>query len=212
MPPTAGQVRPLFDLPGDLNEAELLTVNVLSSRNIGATNGDFRLRVLAGAGPVTNVFTCDLGEGCQFSIVAQSLRLELVSFQPYLGSPFGNPGYDPANGQAEVTAQVVRGGFGRGVPLTYSEPAFRMTPATSRVYPIPAFARRVFVASNADTADAAVASWVLRSPSNSNFGGFLNRFYEGNFQPIPAGMDHLRIDTNAAANDIDMQPIWELAF
>ncbi|HEX6276083.1 MAG TPA: hypothetical protein VFZ53_23745, partial [Polyangiaceae bacterium] len=116
MPPTAGQVRPLFDLPGDLNAAELLTVNVLSSRNIGATNGDFRLRVLAGAGPVTNVFTCDLGEGCQFSIVAQSLRLELVSFQPYLGSPFGDPGYDAANGLAEVTAQVVRGGFGRGVP------------------------------------------------------------------------------------------------
>jgi hypothetical protein len=211
MPPTAGVRVPLLDLPGDLTAAELLTVNVSSSRNIGSLNGDFRLRIMAGIGATTNSFDADLGEGVQFSIVAQTLRLELVSFAPSLGGTSGAATYDPANGIAEVIAQVVRGGFGRGVPLTFTEPSFRLDPSASRTYQIPPFARRFFIASNIDAADVGIASWALRSPANANFGDFMSSWSMQQFLPVPAGFNSLRIDHNLSAGSADYTPIWELA-
>lgn len=211
MPPRAGDRVGLLDLPGDLTQAELLTVSVSSSRNIGATNGDFRLRVIAGVGGTSNVLTADLGEGVQFSIVAQTLRLELEAYAPSLGGSSGAATYDPANGDAQVIAQVVRGGFGRGVPLTFTEPSFRLNQNSSRNYSIPAYARRVFVASNIDAADGAIVTWTLRSPANANFGEFMNAFDGGAFFPIPAGFQTLLIDTTGAGSDYDYTPIWELA-
>lgn len=213
MPPAANQVLGLFDLPGDLTEAELLTVNVSSSRNIGATNGDFRLRIVYGTGAAANTLTCDLGEGVQFSIVAQTLRLELVSFAPSAGGSAGAQTYNPANGNAEIVAQVVRGGFGRGVPLTFTEPSFRLDPNATRNYSVPAFARRVFIASNIwTTVDSPIVVWALRSPANANMGGNMTLFETGQFFPIPAGFQTLQIGTTGAGSDYDYTPIWELAF
>lgn len=213
MPPTANKVVALFDLPGTLTEAELLTVNVLSSRNIGATNGDFRLQVIAGAGGVSNVFQCDLGEGLQFSIVAQTLRLELVSFAPSWGTfPTTPIAYDPANGDVQVTAEVVRGGFGRGPSLTFTEQSRRMNPGSGVNITIPPYARQLYIASQAmGQADGLLIGWALRTPANSNVAGNMNiPFQYGGWVPVPAGSNVLRID-NTSAVDYDVTPIWELA-
>lgn len=210
MPPAAGVSVALFDLPGTLTDAELLTVNVLSSRNIGATNGDFRLRVVAGAGGVTSVFDCDLGEGAQFSIVAQTLRLELVSFAPSFGLVNTPIAYDPANGDVQVTAEVVRGGFGRGTPLTFTEPCARYDAGNGKNYPIPAYARRLSILSNALPADRLLINWALRTPSNFNVGYDLNSFVAGGSIPVPAGTNVLRVDNNSGAQ-YDITPVWELA-
>ncbi len=163
MPTSVGAELPVFSLDRTYGPPAVHTVNLSSSANIGATNGDLRARIRFGAGAVQNEFLCDFFNGAQFSLVADHLRITALTFQPNV-----DLNYNAANGKIQLTASVGRGGTSQSAPLTFTEQYRQFNPAASASYNVPPYAKAfvLYMTGNSDPSSLTdVAVVLVGSPS-----------------------------------------------
>lgn len=99
------------------------TIQLWRGDDRSVRNADVYARVSYGVGGSNNEFMLDWGAGAQFALVANSVRVDAVTYRPdgtqaYDGT--GVPGVDPA--PLVIAATFGAGSIGHGPPLTLTEP------------------------------------------------------------------------------------------
>lgn len=166
IPPLAGEIIPLTEqirLPGPprlwwihwfrysrslVNEA---------SANYGTW--DLRGRVTYGVGGAQNIVEVDVAAGIQMAVVANSLKVDLVTYAPEVDISAGNvqsPIYDPGDTGVIAGAMFGDGAAGGALPPSFSTPAFNADGAgvIGLDIPVPDFARSVVL--HTDQSDPAL--------------------------------------------------------
>jgi hypothetical protein len=128
---------------------KLHTIHLFRGDDRTAQNADVYARVSYGVGGSNNSFLVDWSAGCQFSVIANSVRVEAITYAP--------SGVVPYNGTNGVTAAPLllgvafgSGAVGHGPPLTLTEQhlqvdfAAGVNPVT-RSFNVPDFARAFIV-------------------------------------------------------------------
>jgi hypothetical protein len=102
-------------------------------------NADVRARITYGCGGVQNVFDVDWLAGGQFSLTASGIRIEAITYRPDASSPYvSQPGDIIVLGALIGTVPAAQ-----SRPITFTTPVQAMPAASSIVFPISDFARRV---------------------------------------------------------------------
>jgi hypothetical protein len=122
VPPNAGDVIPLteqLNLPG---HPRVWTMHWFRySRDIATEaspdygNWDLRGRITYGVGGASNVIECDVMTGMQLSLVANSVKVDMVAYNPLLEGP-----YDAGDIGVVAGCMFGEGSAGGALPATYS--------------------------------------------------------------------------------------------
>lgn len=208
--PEEGGALPLFDAPRIGKGAPVArSVLLWSSDRVGATNADVRCQVQMGVGGFTQTFMCDWSNGAQFSVVANSLRIDAVTWRPNTLIP-----YNVTGDQIKLGALCVLG-TANSKHLTYTEPLVSQAAAAVTTYPVPRFAKgmRVQLDGNNDPTTATGVTFAWRWPGTpaqlitQDCQVFAQQPV---YWPAPAGVDVLII-TNGSGGALRHCVQWELA-
>lgn len=104
-------------------------------------NYELRGRITYGVGGVQNIVECDVIQGVQLPVIANSLKIELVTYNP---TP--DVLYDTANGNVVVGGMFGDGAGGGALPATWTTESFIVPGALLDLavdVPLPDFARSV---------------------------------------------------------------------
>ena len=153
--PVPGASIPVLQI-ADLGPPQAITLQL--DREIlalppGAANAGVRARITWGCGGARDTLIADWCDGGQFQLVAQSLEVDALCYQPYPLGIFGWSGY-----QLAVSAAVGHGQASTIHPfLTERIPAIAPGASTAALFP-PAFARAVSVFPSYDSDIVAAAN------------------------------------------------------
>lgn len=116
---------------------------------------DLRGRVTYGVGGAQNVVEVDVSAGIQMAVVANSLKVDLITYAPIVIISSGNaeePIYDPGEVGVVAGAMFGDGAAGGALPPSYSTPAYEADGAgiIALDVAVPDFARSVVVHTNQD--------------------------------------------------------------
>lgn len=139
--PTEGQVIPIANcdaLPGPPRVIGLSFFRSPQAIAIGPTvNSEVRAEVVYGAGGVSNTLLLDGTNGCNFTVVANTVRVQYRTYRP---NPFA--AYVPQT-DLILAATLGLGPCAPGIPPTFTTPLAVAAAGLPAVFPVPEFARRV---------------------------------------------------------------------
>jgi hypothetical protein len=208
-PKSAGQVLGVLPKNNKMyGPPKTVTVNLYRSDEPQIGNADFRARVTYGVGGASNQFLCDWLAGTQFSITANNVSVDAVSYAPDAQSA-----YAPDNVDGFFLGAMVTEGASPSVGLTYTEPLQSVTTGNVLNFDAPDFAKRIMVHSalkldyTAPTGiflefisgGVLIAEYDLRVMGAYLDGGIL----------IPGGCRHIRL-ANASGGTVYLAPQWVL--
>lgn len=151
LPPAAGELGGILNLDRAPGPPRPIGIQLFRSdrnvANFGAFNSDAYARITYGAGGVTNVFDVDFLNGQSFPVVANSVRVDFISYNPSLPLP-----YSPAAGIV-LGATIGLGAVGCRCP-TLTIPTGQIATGGSFTTPIPDFAKGVSFISTDYSSDA----------------------------------------------------------
>jgi hypothetical protein len=116
MPASAGIEIPVFDGAEIVGPPRAQTIQLFRDDNRAGQNSDYRAHVYYGTGAAQNEFFCDWAQGQQFTIVANWVRVNAISY-----APLGFVPYNPSGGAVAIGACIVEGTTAKGRPLTFTE-------------------------------------------------------------------------------------------
>jgi hypothetical protein len=146
IPVIAGSEFPLFsneEIPGPPRVQSIVLGRTASS--IPGFNADFRAKVTYGIGATTDGFLCDWTRGAQFSLVANWVRVDAVTYAPSNVDP-----YTPTNATGFANV-VISAGIAEGTvqhsdaPLTFTAPLEEVAIGGTHFFDAPDFARAAYV-------------------------------------------------------------------
>lgn len=142
MPKTAGQVLGILPKNNSMyGPPKTMTVNLYRSDGPQVGNADFYARITYGVGGGTNQFFCDWSSGMQFSLTANNVSVDAVSYAPNSQGAYAPDAVDGFF----LGALVTEGGCGDAAPLTFTEP-LTVVPTLQHVdFAAPDFARRLLI-------------------------------------------------------------------
>lgn len=140
MPATAGTEQELVDGKEIVGPPRVQSIALIRRVQQTGSNSDFRARIFYTIGAAKAQFECDFADGVQFSLVANWVRVTLVSFTP---NPI-NP-YDASGGRVAVQAGIAEGTVVQGAPLYFTEAKLVEGGGAAGVFESPPFAKRVCV-------------------------------------------------------------------
>ncbi len=144
LPQAAGVEVPVFSGEEIVGPPRVQTVQLFRDDLRAGVNADFRAHVQYGVGAASNEFFCDWGQGSQFSIVCNWLRITAISYRPFAIPPY-NAGTTPI----QVSAMVTEGTVAQGKPLRFTESTIGMGAGTlSAAFNAPDFARGALLYAN----------------------------------------------------------------
>lgn len=210
-PKTAGQV--LGVLPKNnrmYGPPKTVTVNLYRSDDPQIGNADFRARVTYGVGGATNQFFCDWNAGTQFTITANNVSVDAVSY-----APDGLAAYQADNVDGFFLGAMVTEGASPAVNLTYTEPLTEIPHGATVNFQAPDFAKRLLVHSALKldytaatniflqfiSGTVTVAEYDLRVMGDNLSDGIL----------IPGGCRTARLSNATAVGSVFVTPQWVLA-
>lgn len=173
------------------------------------TNGDVRARVTFACGGVEQSFDCDWVHGAQFTLVANMVSVNAVSYAPFPFSP-----YNVDEGHVFLGASVAKGTHSNPRwPLTYTEPVTRFLEVGDAEFVVRDFARAVTVHKQQNNNPATVETFEIRfldAPGGSPLAVYNGQVCAGGAQiPIPGGCQVVQVH-NADAEGADMTVQWFL--
>jgi hypothetical protein len=209
-PKTAGQVIGVLPKNNRMyGPPKTVTVNLYRSDDPQVGNADFRARVTYGVGGASNQFFCDWTAGTQFSITANNVSVDAVSY-----APDGLQAYMPDTTDGFFLGAMVTEGASASEGLTYTEPLQSVTNGNVLNFDAPDFAKRIMVHSALKLDYTAATGIFLQFISGATLiaeydlrvmGGYL----DGGIL-IPGGCRHVRL-TNASGGTVYLAPQWVLA-
>jgi hypothetical protein len=144
LPKAAGVEVPVFSGEEIVGPPRVQTVQLFRDDSRAGMNADFRAHVQYGVGAASNEFFCDWGQGAQFSIVCNWVRVTAVSYAPFATVP-----YNASSAPIQISAMVVEGTVAQGRALRFTEPTITLPPTTlSAAFNAPDFARGVLLYAN----------------------------------------------------------------
>lgn len=129
---------------------------------------DLRGRVTYGVGGAQNIVECDVAAGIQMSVVCNSIKVDLVTYAPYVNS-FDEEPYTPGDVGVVAGAMFGDGSAAGALPPTWSSQTLQaagLTGIMDRVVAVPDFARSVCLHTNV-TDPALLANSVMAFESLS---------------------------------------------
>jgi hypothetical protein len=207
--PAEGTVVPLVKTPA--GEPPVTHGVLLSTTpNLGSTNADVRAQVTFGTGAMTTNFLCDFANGAQFSLVAQQVQIDAVTFRPSLLTAY-NPTPIPGGGRLGFGAGLVRGELTPPFPLTYTEPVVSLATITQRIYKIPAFARRARIYSSTTILPATINVQLATSDLSTLFWSTDGTPFQATAAVALPGYADVLVLLNADASTRTFIVQWELS-
>lgn len=164
------------------------------------TNADFRARIEYGVGGMSGTFDLDWGDGVQFSLVANWVRVIALTYRP---NPI-NP-YDPATGIINIGASIAEGTVTPNRQATYTESQLITGAGSPGIFESPKFARAVIVwggaAGGAQTVD------FIGAGSLNPFTGTIASFatYRDFGMAFPGGCERVIVGADAADTTVTVQ-------
>jgi hypothetical protein len=144
LPAAAGQEVPVFSGEEIVGPPRVQTVQLFRDDLRAGVNADFRAHVQYGVGAASNEFFCDWGQGSQFSLVCNWVRITAQSYRP-----FATPPYNAGSTPIQISAMVTEGTVAQGRPLRFTEPTITLPATTlSAEFNAPDFARGVLLYCN----------------------------------------------------------------
>lgn len=179
-----------------------------SDRNVnfeGSENSDVYARITYGAGGFTNVFDVDYAAGKTFQVIANSIRVDAITYQPNLSTP-----YVPLDNIVLGATVGINGGAGCICP-TLTIPTGRLFSGDDIEIPVPDFAKRVTFLFRIDEAASQPAAklfdiFALSSGAVSVWNGNISDVIITQTTPLilPGDANVIRI-RNATAPDEEFQ-------
>lgn len=167
----------------------------------GIANSDVKAQITYGAGGFTNTFRCDWMQGCQFSIVCNSLRVDAVTVKRTNQGVYGNGNIARMLG---CTIGLGQSGYALGPQLT--TPWTVLLAAGTTIYQIPDFARGLILTS--DVIDPLITATFESTAIQQVYDmTTLYASYQGSGIRVPGGPGLVRI-RNATAAPAGHQLIW----
>ena len=116
------------------------TIQLFRNDVRAANNADVYAKVSYGVGGANNSFLLDWSAGAQFSMTANSVRVDAVTY-----APDGGTAYTPSAAQLILGATIGQGSIGHGPVLTLTEATKVINAGAGFQWAIPPFARAVIV-------------------------------------------------------------------
>lgn len=156
-----------------------------------------------GAGAVRDSFVADWGNGAQFSVIANSIRITARTYNPVVGTD-----YDTDDLQLALSACLGEGSQANH-RATYTEPRRLVPDTTGFTYPVPDFAKRVLVqVDNLVDPITAADFTITQLPSGLVFNGSYCAL--GNWLDLRGDTQAVQV-IKASAGAIQTSVIWELS-
>lgn len=207
MPLAAGAEVPVFSLDRTYGPPAVHAINLWSSANVGAANGDIRAKIRFGAGAVQNEFLCDWINGQQFALPLDHLRITAITFNPDLISG----SYVATGGDIQLTATVARGGANNSAPLTYTEPFQRLANAAFTRFTIPTYAKAYLIQFTGNNDPTVPTNVIVSTIFPSTSIDYDAQVFAGGQSAtfIPPGVTEIQV-LNSTGADLDFSFQWIL--
>jgi hypothetical protein len=209
VPTTAGYVTSVATLDRSYGPPQTMTVALsrTAGRQLNSSNYDFKARVTWSVGAISRQCMLDWRDGCQFSVVASSIKIESVTETIDLEQPYSNGGH-----RIELGACFAAGNSSAPSPQ-YSSP-WRRIPSSLAFVP-PAFADAWLIQGGQTGAPLYTANTLVQvvGPVLLPFAEYLGTVLgptDSSFIRFAAGLEQLRI-VNSAAFDLYLKVVYRLA-